>query len=42
VTALGRVETRVLTRDEFLAAVTGSPESAHSAEEVVSVRLEAG
>jgi hypothetical protein len=42
VTALSRVETRVLAREEFLAAVTGSPESAGSAEEVVATRLQAG
>jgi len=42
VTALSRVETRILAREEFLAAVTGSPESADSAEEVVATRLQAG
>jgi CRP-like cAMP-binding protein len=42
VTALSRVEARVLAREEFLAAVTGSPESADSVEEVVSTRLQAG
>ena len=42
VTAVGQVQARFLTRDEFLAAVTGSPESAQSAEEVVSSRLKAG
>jgi Cyclic nucleotide-binding domain len=41
VTALGPVETRVLDREEFLAAVTGNPESVQGAEEVVSVRLRA-
>jgi hypothetical protein len=29
-------------REEFLAAVTGSPESVENAEEVVSTRLQAG
>jgi MFS family permease len=42
VTAISRVETRALTRDEFLAAVTGNPESVDRAEEVVSTRLQAG
>ena len=42
VTALSRVETRILTREEFLAAVTGSPESTRDAEEVVTARLQAG
>ena len=41
VTALGPVETRVLDREEFLAAVTGNAESVQGAEEVVSVRLQA-
>ncbi len=42
VTATSRVEVRTLAREEFLAAVTGNPESVESAEEVVSTRLEAG
>jgi hypothetical protein len=42
VTALTRLEVRILAREEFLAAVTGSPESTQSAAEVVSTRLEAG
>ncbi len=42
VTAVTRVQATFLTREEFLAAVTGSPESAQSAEEVVSSRLTVG
>ena len=42
VTAVSRVETRALSREEFLAAVTGNPESVDRAEEVVSTRLQAG
>jgi hypothetical protein len=42
VTAISRLETRILAREEFLAAVTGNPESVERAEEVVSTRLEAG
>ena len=42
VTAVSRVAVRFLVREEFLAAVTGSPESVESAEEVVSTRLKAG
>jgi len=42
VTALSRLEVRTLAREEFLAAVTGNPESVERAEEVVSNRLEAG
>jgi hypothetical protein len=42
VTAVSRVETRTLARAEFLAAVSGSPESVDSAEKVVSTRLQAG
>ena len=38
VTAISRVEAGTLAREEFLAAVTGNPESA---EEVVSTRLQA-
>jgi CRP-like cAMP-binding protein len=36
VTALSRLEVRTLAREEFLAAVTGNPESVERAEEVVS------
>jgi CRP-like cAMP-binding protein len=42
VTAISRVEVRFLVREEFLAAVTGTPESVESAKEVVSTRLESG
>jgi MFS family permease len=42
VTAVSRVEVRFLVREEFLAAVTGTPESVESAKEVVSTRLESG
>jgi CRP-like cAMP-binding protein len=42
VTAVTRLEVRTLARGEFLAAVTGSPESVERAEEVVSTRLQAG
>jgi MFS family permease len=42
VTAMSRLEVRTLAREEFLAAVTGNPESVEGAEEVVSTRLEAG
>ena len=42
VTAISRLEARILAREEFLAAVTGSPESVENADEVVSARLEAG
>jgi hypothetical protein len=42
VTALSRLEVRTLAREEFLAAVTGNPESVQSAEVVVSSRLQAG
>ena len=42
VTATSRVEVRTLAREEFLAAVTGNPESVESAQEVVSTRLQAG
>ncbi len=41
VTALSRVEAGILGRAEFLAAVTGNPESVGGAEEVVSTRLQA-
>jgi CRP-like cAMP-binding protein len=42
VTALSRVEAGILSREEFLAAVTGSPEGVGGAEEVASTRLQAG
>jgi Cyclic nucleotide-binding domain len=42
VTALSRLEARTLAREEFLAAVTGNPESVGRAKEVVSSRLQAG
>jgi Cyclic nucleotide-binding domain len=42
VTAISRLEARILAREEFLAAVTGNPESAENADEVVSTRLQAG
>jgi CRP-like cAMP-binding protein len=42
VTAVSRLEVRTLAREEFLAAVTGNPESVERAEEVVSTRLQAG
>ena len=42
ITAVSFVETRTLGREEFMAAVTGNPESVERAEEVVSTRLEAG
>ena len=42
VTAISHLEARILAREEFLAAVTGNPESVESAEEVVSTRLQAG
>jgi Cyclic nucleotide-binding domain len=41
VTAISRTEVRTLGREEFLAAVTGNPESGQNAEEVVSTRLQA-
>ena len=41
VTALSRMEARTLAREEFLAAVTGNPESVERAEAVVSTRLQA-
>ena len=41
VTAVSRLEARILTREDFLAAVTGNPESVERAEEVVSTRLQA-
>ena len=42
VTATSRLEARILAREDFLAAVTGNPESVESAEQVVSTRLQAG
>jgi CRP-like cAMP-binding protein len=42
VTAITRLEVRSLGCEEFLAAVTGNPESVQSADEVVSTRLGAG
>ena len=41
VTALSRVQARILAREEFLAAVIGNPQSVENAEEVVSTRLQA-
>ena len=40
VTAISRLETRILDREAFLAAVTGNPESMMHADEVVSARLD--
>jgi CRP-like cAMP-binding protein len=42
VTAITRLEVRILAREEFLAAITGNPESMQSADELVSTRLTAG
>ena len=42
VTATSHLEVRILSREEFLAAVTGNPESMGSADEVVSTRLGTG
>jgi MFS family permease len=42
ITATSRVEVRILAREEFLAAVTGNPESVESADEVVSSWLGVG
>ena len=42
VIALTSLQARTLTREEFLAAVTGNAASADGADEVVSARLEAG
>jgi hypothetical protein len=39
---MSRLEVRTLAREEFLAAVTGNPESVERAKEVVSTRLQAG
>ena len=42
VIAMTRLHARTLAREEFLAAVTGNPESAEGAHEVASDRLQAG
>jgi CRP-like cAMP-binding protein len=42
VTAISRLHARILDREEFLAAVTGSPESVDSADAVISARLQVG
>ena len=42
VTAISRLDAWILDREEFLAAVTGSPESVESADAVVSARLQVG
>jgi len=42
ITAASRLQARVLAREEFLAAVTGNPESVESADEVVSSWLGSG
>ena len=42
VVAMSRLQARTLTREEFLAAVTGNAASAEGADEVVSTRLQAG
>jgi CRP-like cAMP-binding protein len=42
VTAISRLNVWILGREEFLAAVTGSPESVESADAVVSARLQVG
>ena len=42
VTAISRLHVWILDREEFLAAVTGSPESVQSADAVVSARLQVG
>jgi len=39
VTASTRLHVKILARAEFLAAVTGNPDSAHSADDVISARL---
>ena len=38
VTAISHLEVKILAREEFLAAVTGNPESMQSADEVISTR----
>jgi len=40
VTAISRVQVWILDREEFLAAVTGNPESVENADAVVSARLQ--
>jgi MFS family permease len=42
VTAVSRLQARTLSREEFLAAVTGNAASAEDADQVVSARLRAG
>jgi hypothetical protein len=42
VTAISRLNVWIPGREEFLAAVTGSPQSAESADAVVPARLQAG
>jgi hypothetical protein len=42
ITATSRLETRILHREEFLAAVTGNPESVGCADEVISTWLGSG
>jgi MFS family permease len=42
VTAISRLQLWILDRQEFLAAVTGSPESVEDADAVVSARLQVG
>jgi CRP-like cAMP-binding protein len=42
VAAISRLNVWILEREEFLAAVTGSPESVESADAVVSARLQVG
>jgi MFS family permease len=42
VTAVSRLQARILAREEFLAAVTGNAASAEGADEVISARLQAG
>jgi CRP-like cAMP-binding protein len=39
VTASTRLHVKILAREEFLAAVTGNPDSAQSADEFISARL---
>lgn len=39
---ISRLQARILAREKFLAAVTGNPESVENAEEVISIRLQAG
>jgi len=39
---MSRMQARTLTREEFLAAVTGNAASAEGADEVASTRLQAG